>query len=207
MFLREIGQKAVKRLILLEEFNCYNGVADIVLAILRPYVRRKKSRQPVNHNWLLPLAQLSENRVVQVKEYAEFFGVSNRTARKHLENFADAGFLACLEKGRYRVNRAYSPVLESTISLEAKLHDWRRGLAQAYRYRRFSNHSFVLLPEAMAGGALNNLDAFRRHDVGLVTLGTNGLSVHHCPTWRERPANEAFLRLNETAYTQFSTVD
>ncbi len=200
-FLDKVEGRANRRFVLLEEFDCYDGVADIVLAILRPYARLNKRRRTINHNWLLPLTQFAKGQIVELNEYAARFCVSTGTARKHLQQFARAGFLERLNEGccRYRVSEVYTPVLESAISLEAKLHDWRRALAQAYRYRRFSTYSFVLLPAATSSGAVNNLELFRQHDVGLVTLGADGLSIHHRPTRRDRPINAAFLRANEAA--------
>jgi hypothetical protein len=206
-FLRQVAQKAVRRFVFLEEFDCYNGVADIVLAIIRPYARTYKRRQTVNHNWLAPLSQLSQNEVVSLDQYVALCGVSNRVAREHLEHFTRAEFLKRLDNGRYRVSKAYKPVLESTISLEAKLHDWKRALVQAYRYRWFSNYSFVLLPSEKAVSAKSNIELFRRHDVGLVTIGTSGLFLHYCPVRRNRPANEAFLRANEAAYSQLTAAE
>jgi hypothetical protein len=203
MFLKEVEQKAIRRFVLLEEFDCYNGIADIVLAVIRPYARLSKKRQSINHNWLFPLTQLSQNQVVALDQYAASCGVSNRTARKQLDHFTQAEFLERIDSAHYRVSKAYAPVLESTISVEAKLHHWRRALAQAYRYRRFSNYSFVLLPKSTAGSAVDNLEIFRRHDVGLVTLGEHGLRVHYCPIRRERPLNDALLRVNEAACTAY----
>lgn len=197
-FLNKVEGKAIRRFVLVEQLDCYTGVADIVLATLRPYARPNKRRQPLNRNWLLPLTRLSKNEVIELAEYAEKFSVSVGTARKHLDHFARAGFLERLDEDhRYRVRETYAPVLESTISIEAKLHDWKRALIQAYRYRHFSNCSFVLLPTANASGALNNLELFRRHDVGLASLGTSGLYVHHYPEKRTRPMNAALLRVNE----------
>ncbi len=202
-FLKLVEGKPAKRFVLLEEFDCYNGVVDIVFAVFRPYARLDKTRPAINHNCLAPLAQLAKNSVIEVSQHAALCYASVTTARKQLEHFVRAGFLERLDKRHYRVSAEYSPVLESTISLEAKLHDWRRALVQAYRYRHFSNYSFVLLPTKTSTGALNNLELFRQHDVGLVTLGTNGLCIHHSPTRRERPLNAAFLRANEAAHSAY----
>ena len=201
IFLRKIQGNVIRRFVLLEQFDCYNGVADIVLAVFRPHIRPYERKQPVNHNWLLPLIHLPKNEDIDTNKYAEMFGVSTGAARRHLYHFAQAGFLERVDDNRccYRVSKAYTPVLESTISLEAKLHDWKRALAQAYRYRGFSNCAFVLLPAGTASTAMNNLELFRRHDVGLVTVGTDGLRIHHCPEHRNRPMNAAFLKVNEAA--------
>ena len=195
----------MRRFVLLEEFDCYNGVADIVLAVFRPYVRLQRTRPSVNHNWLLPLSRLPGNKVISLQEYVSLYGVTCRMARKHFENFINASFVVSLEDNTYRVTKTYTPILDTTVSIEAKLHDWKRALGQAYRYKRFSNYSFVLLPKDSAVSAIQNIDLFIKYNVGLVTLGKQGLTIHHRPLRINSQSNDAFLRVNESAYKRFTS--
>jgi hypothetical protein len=205
ILLKQILSCPNRRFVLLEEFNCYNGIADIVLAVFRPYIRLQRTRASINNNWIHQLAQLSENKVISLDEYVALFGVSCRTARKQLENFVNASFVECLKNDTYRVNKPYTPILDTTVSIEAKLHDWKRALGQAYRYKRFSNYSFVLLPTENADSAIQNMDLFIRYNVGLITLGKEGLTVHYCPCRRNSKPNDAYLRVNESAYQQITS--
>ena len=52
-------------------------------------------------------------------------------------------------------------------AFEMKLTDWRKGLAQAYRYGYFADVAIVVLPPAVAQAAKSNLEAFRESKVGL----------------------------------------
>lgn len=52
-------------------------------------------------------------------------------------------------------------------AFEMKLADWRKGLAQAYRYSYFADLSVVVLPPDLAETAKASLDLFRRANVGL----------------------------------------
>ncbi|MBS0657752.1 MAG: hypothetical protein JSR82_05825 [Verrucomicrobia bacterium] len=52
-------------------------------------------------------------------------------------------------------------------AFEAKLKDWRKGLAQASRYRFFANRSLLVLPPETAAIALSFLRTFRALNVGL----------------------------------------
>ena len=48
-----------------------------------------------------------------------------------------------------------------------KLSDWRKGLAQAYRYSYFADLAVVVLPPDLATVAKADLDLFRESNVGL----------------------------------------
>jgi len=201
-FLRSVDPRAIHRFILLEEFDSHNGVADIVFAVYRPYARRTKPRKTINNNWVYQLSRLKEKKIISLDEYVALYGVSSKTARKQLDNFVQADFLKCLKKNHYQISKSYKPILETVISAEAKLRDWQRALAQAYRYKRFSNFAFVLLPSSSAGPAIKNMDLFKRYGIGLVTIGSTGVELHFCPPRRDRLSIEGFLRVNEVAYSQ-----
>ena len=49
------------------------------------------------------------------------------------------------------------------ISFELKLTNWRGALMQAFRYRSFSDYSYVVLPEETAIKALEHLEMFIRY--------------------------------------------
>ena len=52
-------------------------------------------------------------------------------------------------------------------AFEMKLTDWRKGLAQAYRYSYFADLAIVVLPPKIAATAKANLELFRESNVGL----------------------------------------
>jgi hypothetical protein len=55
----------------------------------------------------------------------------------------------------------------SIISFELKLKNWKRAIKQAFKYKSFSNISYVVLPANSAKSAQNNLDLFKQYNVGL----------------------------------------
>jgi hypothetical protein len=52
-------------------------------------------------------------------------------------------------------------------AFEMKLSDWRKGLAQAYRYGHFSDRAVLVVPPNAAKTALENKLLFERLNVGL----------------------------------------
>jgi hypothetical protein len=68
-------------------------------------------------------------------------------------------------------------------AFEMKLTDWRKGLAQAYRYGYFSDRAIVVLPPEAAKLARAELALFRKLNVGVWSfhLATGRIRRHFTP--------------------------
>jgi len=204
-FLRKLYGKPVSRHFALREFDSHYGVADIVLGTFRPYLSAKWTRKPINTNWLAPLFQLTDGTVIQLDTYIEQFGVSRKTARRQIQEYVDADFIRPVGSDTFEVLRNYKPVVNSVVSIEAKLRDWKQALSQALRYRRFSDYVFVLLDDDCIWPALENMDMFEGSNVGLASLDEafEKLHFHHVPDRVSKKSDYYYNRLNETAYSYF----
>lgn len=69
----------------------------------------------------------------------------------------------------------------SLFAIEAKLHDWRTALRQAFRNKLFADKTFVALPEQHAGPAIANIEQFRNCSVGLIIVKENSVKVIYNP--------------------------
>lgn len=56
------------------------------------------------------------------------------------------------------------------ITIELKLKNWKRALAQAYKYKSFSDISYVCMDESNVASVLNHLDMFEKYNIGLITI-------------------------------------
>lgn len=55
----------------------------------------------------------------------------------------------------------------SIVSFELKLKNWKQAAKQAFRYKSFSNISYVVLSSKSANAALNNIELFEKYNIGL----------------------------------------
>jgi hypothetical protein len=77
------------------------------------------------------------------------------------------------------------------IAFEMKLTDWRKGLAQAYRYSYFSNLSILVLTPEVGENAANELGLFRKLRVGLWVFDKRNNKIRKLFTPRScKPRNE-----------------
>ena len=68
----------------------------------------------------------------------------------------------------------YRPLVTRLLTIEAKLHDWKKGLAQAARQVPGSDESWLVLDDARHEAAIRQLHLFAMYRVGLATLDLAG---------------------------------
>lgn len=61
----------------------------------------------------------------------------------------------------------------SIISFELKLKNWKQAAKQAFRYRSFSNMSYVVISSKNVDGAINNIQIFEKYNIGLAKFDNN----------------------------------
>ena len=72
--------------------------------------------------------------------------------------------------------------IKHVIAIELKLFSWKRALMQAFRYRSFAWESYVILDEKRSSAAVDNIDSFKKHNIGLATYDKNGsFKIIHKP--------------------------
>jgi hypothetical protein len=71
------------------------------------------------------------------------------------------------KSGRLAVQTFVDEARPVIRAFEMKLHDWRKALKQAHRYRFFAHAAIVVLPPEGCALAIKSLDTFQLLEVGL----------------------------------------
>ena len=80
------------------------------------------------------------------------------------------------------------------ITVELKLRNWQRALEQAYRYSTYSNESFVIMDSDFVHNAVNNLNQFKKFNIGLASFDLDeNFTIHYYPE-PSRPFSKYYLR-------------
>ena len=61
----------------------------------------------------------------------------------------------------------------SFVSFELKLKNWKQAAKQAFRYKSFSNISYVVIGTGSANLAMNNINLFKKYNIGLASFDSN----------------------------------
>ena len=68
------------------------------------------------------------------------------------------------------------------ITIELKLKNWKRALAQAYKYKSFSDVSYVCMDDSNIASIIKHLDMFKKYNIGLLTISkSKKVTIVHKP--------------------------
>ena len=70
----------------------------------------------------------------------------------------------------------------SVVSFELKLTDWRGAIIQAFRYKSFSDYSYVVLPVETAKKAKEYKKLFEQYEIGLVSFDDKTYDIIYRPS-------------------------
>ena len=166
------------------EFESGHGIADIVIFGTRELFEKQAvefAKIPPRYAVIFGRELLPKKFLAQ--QFAELTGAGIEASVRVLNMLVKQGLLTRLKNGMYEGLDSVSSPIDTVVSIEAKLRDWRRALRQAYRYREFSNQSWVLMDAYRVSPALAQIQQFIRSGVGLASINTSGeLFIHHEPT-------------------------
>jgi len=73
-----------------------------------------------------------------------------------------------------------------TFAFEMKLHDWKRAIAQAFKYAAFAHYPFVVMDHKNVGGAKRHVHLFEKSNIGLMSINPSGQTYVYCrPRFRQ----------------------
>ena len=102
-------------------------------------------------------------------------GKSLKAVVRSLSSLVEANILI-MDRGNYALSEDWRAVLPEIVTIEVKVGDWRRAVAQAARNRIFAHRSFVALPEQLAE-RVKTETIFRELGIGVLGVLADG-DVH-----------------------------
>ncbi len=134
-------------------------------------------------DWTSLLCALACLEPLSTAEIALAVGLSSSGARRSLATATASGALR--RDGRYfALNPDWKPAVTRLVAIELKLRDWRKGLVQAARYRRWADASWLILGRTAVEQAEPNA---RQAGIGLARLGRDGAWTRAQAAKRARP--------------------
>lgn len=144
------------------------GVPDITLNI-----GASKSIPIVSDYYLLLLVEyLSNKRNASIKEILEYFQFDKSKLITYLNQLRLENIIAINNDNVSLKRKIFGLNLGKTISIEAKIKDWKNGILQAERYLMFSDYSYLALPKSR----IKNVDVsyLNVSGIGLLAVDSDG---------------------------------
>lgn len=145
------------------------GVPDISINI-----GASKSMALISDYYLLLLIEyLNDKHKATICEIAEYFSFDKTKIQSYINDLASERIII-QKKNVVRINRKiFGLNLGKTISIEAKIKDWKSGILQAERYLMFSDFSYFALPEENIHNV--NIGELQKNGIGLLSVGETGI--------------------------------
>ena len=184
-----------KNQMVLKEVNLGYGIADIVLTeCINPTEKRNKFLNPLD---IKLLNIINRNPGVTIERIVSKTRLAKREVKKGIFSLENFGLIRTVE-GRLTPLNDYTRTVKNTIAIEAKLRNWKRALNQAYRYKWFSQKSYVCLPSSAVKPAFKNIEIFKEMGVGLIEVCKHkGIKILYNPRPARPISKDMSILLNE----------
>ena len=121
---------------------------------------------------LLLVEYLSNKRNASIKEILEYFQFDKSKLITYLNQLRLENIIAINNDNVSMKRKILGLNLGKTISIEAKIKDWKNGILQAERYLMFSDYSYLALPKSR----IKNVDItyLSVSGIGLLAVDSDG---------------------------------
>ncbi len=144
------------------------GVPDITLNI-----GASKNLEPLNDYYCLLICEYIRNSCcVSIKDITSFFSLDKYKTMNYINYLSSKNIITVRNDILHMNRKLFDLNLGKTVSIEAKLKDWKNGLLQAQRYLMFSDYSYLAMPKEK----IRNVDLGQLEDsgIGLLAIDLNG---------------------------------
>ena len=191
---------------LVNEINCYLqkkgilysnelrmgiGIPDITLNF-----GANRKLKPLDDYFLVSiLAYINEKKKVTFFEIQKAFMLSIDKVKHYVSTLVNLSLVEIKKTIIKIVKNIFCVNLGTTISIEAKLKDWKGACLQAQRYLCFSDYSYVALPVE----TVKNVDINLFRDSGIGLLLVNGKKVDEVLSAKKSSSCEFILKYISTS--------
>ncbi len=116
------------------------------------------------------ISYINEKKETTFSELSDKFYIEDNKIRKIILEFEELAIVKVVKSIIKIIKNILETKLGVTISIEAKLRDWKGGLLQAERYLCFSDYSYLALP----ADKIRNVDINQFIDKGIGLLSVEG---------------------------------
>lgn len=172
------GKRESTKSALMQEVDCYLGVADIVVVrrsrVFWSHVTRSQLRCLTLPGPGSIYGLLLESVAWSPAQLARRAGLTEGTVKRHLVRLSKVGLAVQGAKGGFVATVRFPHESLQITAYEAKIENWRRALYQALRYWSFANQVYIVLPVARARRIASSEEILGRTGVGLIGLDGSG---------------------------------
>jgi hypothetical protein len=170
-----------------EEVSLGYGIADIVICrFIKPKEGISCSETTLNYFDINIYNLIRNYGTASLSEILQITRSSKTKVSTTIEKLKSNNYIGGEENSLF-INKEYELLFSTNFAVEAKLKNWKRALQQAYRYKWFAEYSYVVLDAHYSNVAIRNIDSFKKYNVGLASITSEGKLVRHFNPRRQQP--------------------
>lgn len=158
------------------EVVCQQGIADFVGITSATPILMNNDLDELSSidssSQILSLLKLNSGR--KLKFLSERIGITDATLNRILKELISKKYVVKKDE-LYYLSRPYNLDKTNIWAFELKLSNWKRAIFQALQYKAFANYSVVVFPLAKEKLLMENLDLFRKLNVGILLFDAETL--------------------------------
>lgn len=152
-----------------KEIHMGIGIPDVSINI-----GASKSLPKITDYYLLSLIEyIGEKKRVALDDLVIHFSYDKTKVQNYLKQLNDLGIAQEKNDQIVLTRKIFGLNLGKTISIEAKIKDWKSGILQAQRYLMFSDYSYLALPRDRINAV--NTDELIKTGIGLLAVSTTSM--------------------------------
>lgn len=194
------------------EFDYGKGRTDLVMVnISDSYWEHRTERLdlpvPISKKQhLISFLELHGRDPVTEQFFIENGAQPNHKKRESLRWLRNHQFIRTNDSGKIRTASNLRRHVTTTIAVELKLERWEKALQQASMGRSFAEYRYVAIDEDHVSRALENLERFKRDNVGLISIDSVGdTTIHWNPSRRSPYSNLYKWKINEVSLGEITS--
>ncbi|MBL8031042.1 MAG: hypothetical protein JNK33_01815 [Candidatus Doudnabacteria bacterium] len=175
-----IGSDAIAKLVsgsgyFIRELDTFHGRPDVVLFDAQPItdlsLRNAILASPSSMSFAsVFLALKSSRKSLDIEDIAMTAGISLSYTHNTVRALYKEGLLIRLKNGKFKLHPNATIPHTTIVSIEFKLHDWKKALKQSVRHRAFADKAFVIMPSSKRELLLSNIDSFAKFGISVAVF-------------------------------------
>jgi hypothetical protein len=197
---------------IVSEFDYGKGRTDLVMVdISDDYWEHRTERLdlpfPISKKQhLISFLEIHGRGPVTEQFFIEKGAQPNHKKQESLRWMRDHHFIRTNNSGKIRTASNLRRHVTTTIAVELKLKKWKKALHQASMGRSFAEYRYVAIDEDHISRALENLEKFKRDNVGLISIDSTGESTTHWNPSRGTPYSNLYKwKINEASLGEITS--
>lgn len=162
-----------------EEFQCGNGIADLVLCKNWSFENSFLDIEEYDLVDYLVKNLTKINKKLKIEEVLWSMWFKNKKIKLIVDKLLEKEYIWLVDDNFIVVKKSLKPFTKKIIAIEAKLKDRKSWLAQAMRYKIFAHESHLAISSEYIHRV--DIELFKEYNIWLISVSNDNIKIIYKP--------------------------